>query len=283
MKNLKLLSILAALFIMVFFSSCDNNNNKDLPVSLSLDKTTARDSVFMGNTCIIEGVAKAAGQIKMIQIFQSFNWAGGVSEVEVAGTGIYTFPSDTTTTYRFSLSVPNIKATKSIRIQVTDKSGNTASSAYTITVRQSNIISYLNVPMGGWDSNFGSALDADTGTPYGSSQLGEVGSIVDIFFDHAVLASHDLDAVDFYPQYYSGARFPETGTKFTKTNFSSSDFDGITNDELFSTMDGTVSTINIKEGDVIFFQTKSGRKGLLKVKSMSDPLGDLVVDLKVQK
>ncbi len=283
MKKIKLLSILVGLFVIGLISSCNKNDDTQLPVNLKLDNVLPKDSVFMGNTCIIKGVAKAAGQIKMIQIFQSFTWAGGTDEVEVAGTGIYKFPSDTTTTYRFALSVPNVKSTKNIRIQVTDKSGNMTSSAFTITVRKSNIISYLNVPLGGWDSNYGSALDADTGTPYGSSQLGEVGSIVDIFFDHAVLASRDLDAIDYYPQYYNGGRFPDTGTKFAKTNFSSSDFDGITNDELFSSMLGTGDSVNIKEGDVIFFQTKSGRKGLLKVKSMTAPTGDLIVDLKVQK
>lgn len=283
MKNFKLLSILAGLFMMIFISSCDKNDDDKLPVFLNLDNVTAKDSVFIGNTCTIKGVAKAAGQIQMIQIFQSFNWAGGQDEVEVAGTGIYEFPSDTTTTYRFALSVPNVKSTKNIRIVVTDKSGNTASSSYTITVRQSNIISYLNVPMGGWDSNFGSALDADTGTSYGSSQLSEVGSSVDIFFDQAVLASRDLDALDFYSQYYDGARFPETGTTFATTSITSSEFDGITNDGLFSSMQGTVNSIDIKEGDVVFFQTKSGRKGLLKVKSMTAPTGDLTVDLKVQQ
>ncbi len=152
-----------------------------------------------------------------------------------------------------------------------------------MSAQQNDIISYLGIQLGGWDSNYGSALDADTGSAYGSSQLGEVGAIIDIFFDHAELASHDLDAVDFYPESYNGARFPETGTKFSTTNITSSGFDGITNDELFSSTLGTVSSINIKEGDVIFFQTKSGRKGLLKVKSMTDPTGDLVVDLKVQK
>ncbi len=284
MKNLKQLSILAALFMICFYCSCKKNNNIELPVSLNLDNKTTKDSVFMGNNCIINGVASAAGELKMIQIFQSFTWLGGVSEVEVAGAGIFKFPSDTTKTYRFALSVPNLMSTKNVRIQVTDKNGNSASSSvYTITVRQSNIISYLNVPMGGWNSNYGSALDADTGTPYGSSQLGTVGSIVDIFFDNSELASHDLDAVDFYPEDYSGARFPETGTTFATTTISSSDFDGITNDELFSSMQGTVSVIQIKQGDVIFFQTNIGRKGLLRVKSLTDPLGDLIVDLKVQK
>ena len=39
----------------------------------------------------------------------------------------------------------------------------------------------------------------------------------------------------------------------------------------------------IQPDDVVFFQTKSGRKGLLKVISISSPTGDLMVSLKVQK
>lgn len=250
---------------------------------------------------------------------QNVGWTGSgewlLYSVEVQNEGEYLVDVQTSVpgTGSFHLEVDGVNVTKTVDVPNTDGWGNfewnpspgivinltagkhkikyyfegghniRALRFTSMTAQQNNIISYLDVQLGGWDSNFGSALDADTGSIYGSSQLGDVGSIIDIFFDHAELASRDLDAIDFYPESYNGARFPETGTKFATTNISSSGFNGITNDELFSPTLGMVSSINIKEGDVIFFQTKSGRKGLLRVKSLTDPTGDLTVDLKVQK
>lgn len=278
--------MLAVIMLMGLISSCDNNDHKDLPLSLKLDNITAKDSAFSGESCVITGTAEALGKIDKIQVFKSFPWNNSTSEVEVAGSGVYSGTEsydqigDTLTTYHFSITISNVKTASNLRIQLTDKNGKTTSVNYKITVRQSNILSYLNIQMGGWTSDYKSGIDLDTGNTYGSSQVASAASVLDLFFDKAEFASTDLDA-----DVANGGvpRFADTGTRFAKTSFSSADFDKFENDEQFASMSGTLHLIPIQAGDVVFFQTKSGRKGLLNVISMTSPTGDLLVSLKIQK
>lgn len=142
------------------------------------------------------------------------------------------------------------------------------------------ISSYSDLKLGGWDSNYGSCLDVDTGTPYGSSALRDDARrpLIDVFFDEAKLACTDLDSI-----YYNNvSRLPDTGTRFAPTTFTAADFDGMKGDDLFANMNATQKEIAIQVGSVVFFRAKSGRKGLLKVVSMTDPKGDLTLDLKIQ-
>ncbi len=281
MKKINILFILAGIVLMGLISSCDNNDHKDLPLSLKLNNTTATDSVFSGESCTISGVAQALGKIDKIQIFKSFPWNNGTADVEIAGFGIYAGTAaydqiaDTVTNYSFNFTIQNIKTTTNLRIQLTDKNGKTVSVNYTIKIRQSNIESYLKFYLGGADSGYYSALDADTGTPHGSASLSDpaVVAVVDMFFDFGELANYDLD----------GTRFKDTGTRFAKTLFSSTDFDGFKSDDAFKAMSVTLNLVPIGAGDVVLFQTKSGKKGLLNVISMTSPTGDLLVSLKVQK
>lgn len=279
MKSIKLLIFAAGILLIGLLNACESDN-KDYPATIGFTNTTAVDSIYAGDAYTLTGTVKAEGAIQSVQFYRSYPFNNTQDSVEMAATKIVNIKGNTC---NFSIDVPNVTYKTDIWVEVTETNGHVVPSKFTINMRTSNIIGYKNITMGGWDSNFGSALDADTGTPYGSSRLGTVGSIVDVFFDHAELASRDLDAVDFYPGDYNGARFPETGTTFAATTFTSSDFDGFKGDDSFKTMTGTLKDITIKVGDVIFFQTKSGKKGLLRVSAMTAPTGDLVLDEKIQK
>ncbi|MDP4185024.1 MAG: hypothetical protein Q8862_07670 [Bacteroidota bacterium] len=284
MKKINITYILAGFLLMGMLNSCedDNNNNSVLPMSVSFDNATAKDSAYAGDAVTITGTAKAAGQIQMIRAFSVTTYDSTTFESEVTGSGVYHFDSDTTTTANYSITIPNITANTIYKIKVTDKNGNTtATDIYTVTLRKSNINVYSNLTLGGWDSNYGSCLDVDTGTPYGSSAMKNAAKnpLIDLFFDNATLTNIDLDAI----LHNFTSRLSDTGIRYAKTPFTSAQFDAMKGDDLFKDMTATLTDVNIAVGDVIFFTAKSGKKGLLRVKSMTDPLGDLVLDEKIQK
>lgn len=282
MKAIKLFVFAAGILLMGCLNSCQSES-KDFPVTIGFNNTSAVDSVFSGDSYNLKGNVVAEGSIQSVQFYRSytFNNAQDSGFVEIAATKIVDIESGTCD---FSINVPNISNTMTLKVVVTEKNGHMVSSLYNINIRPTNINFHRGITMGGWNSNFGSAADLDTGTPYGSSKLSTVGTIIDIFFDGGELASTDLDATVLYTSSYpGGARFADTGTRFAKTTFTAADFETYKADDSFKTMTGTLSILPIKVGDVVFFQTKGGKKGLLKVVSMTDPLGDLVLDELIQK
>jgi hypothetical protein len=78
------------------------------------------------------------------------------------------------------------------------------------------------------------------------------------------------------------------GTRFTKTTFTTVQFDAMKSDDDFKSLpDPTLVSVTFQGGDIIFFKTKDGKKGLLKIISANDSwaagLEDYNFDVKVQK
>ncbi len=288
MKKIHLFSMAALILLTGLICSCSHDDNKvSFPVSLKLDNSTARDSVYTGDTCTISGVATAPGKIDKIQVFCNFTWKGGTSEIEVTGAGIYSGSKgydnipDTLTVYHFKINLTNVKITSNLRIQLTDKEGNITSVNYLVKARPMNINSFPGISLGGWDSSAPSAFDAETGITYHSDAFSDPARkpLIDIFFDLAEFGDTDLDA-----DHHDGHnRLGDMGARFAPTTFTASDFNKMKSDDAFAGMTGTLEIIPFSVGDVVFFQTKAGHKGLIKVVSMTSPTGDLVIDEKIQK
>ncbi|MDP4184478.1 MAG: hypothetical protein Q8862_04840 [Bacteroidota bacterium] len=279
MKNIRLFVFAAAIGLLGLVTGCESDNSGvKVPVTISFDNTNALDSAYTNEGCIITGTVSTEGKIQSIQFYSNFFFQDQESEVEIAGTKITNIQENPC---KFSLDVRAISKNTNITVKVTDVNGNvTTSSPFKIKELIMNVNKYRNATLGGWNSNYWSCMDVHTGKAVASNS----GTLIDLSFDYGQLASVDLDATVFYPEYYDGGRFPDSGIKFARTSITPAQFDEMRRDLLFKDMTATANTISpIAVGDVIFFQTKEGKKGLLKVVSLTAPDGDLVLDEIMQK
>jgi hypothetical protein len=147
-------------------------------------------------------------------------------------------------------------------------------------VESLSIANYSNIKLGGWDSEYASCLDAETGDPVGSlgAASEEKLKTIDMYFEDSKLGCTDMDSLKFD----NGARFTDTGVRYAKTSFTSEQFENVKNDNLFKDLTATLKEMPIKNGDIVFFITRQGKKGLLKVVNITSPRGDLTLDEKIQ-
>lgn len=134
---------------------------------------------------------------------------------------------------------------------------------------------YDDIWLGGWDGLYGSGMDIDNGTVYGYGSLNGASRYVDVFFDRSAFFSYDAD----------GSELPDVGTRFAPTSFTPAQFDAMKDDRDFRNMEpvATADSVQFKVDDVILFKTKWGKKGLIRIRSMTSPTGDLNLDLKAQE
>jgi len=284
MKNNGLFLSAIVITVLSLFNSCKKESSSSIktqsyvPPTISLTNLSAKDSVYSGESCTISGVAGTTGKLRMIQFFRSFPYNGGESEVEVANARITKFSVDSTA--NFAVVIINIKNATKFSVKVTDENGQATSAVVSISLRKSNIYSYPGCMLGGWDSNYGSCLDVDTGIAYGGSAVENptLRPLVDVFFDDSKLGNVDLDSM-----YYGYNRLSDSGIRYAKTTFTSASFDAMKVDDYFKDLVATLPIITIKLNDVVFFKAKSGKKGLLRVSVLTFPTGDLVLDEKIQK
>jgi hypothetical protein len=275
MKKNSLVICSIVIAVVSLFSSCKKEN---VTLAISLTNKSAKDSVYSGESVTIAGVASTTGKFRMIQFFSS-PYNGGGPAVEVTAAEITSCANKST--FNFSAVIPNIKASTKIMVKATDQNGQITTTDFSIKLLESNILTYSNLQLGGWDSDYGSCLDVDAGIPYGSSALSDNTKrpLLDVFFDMSKLANVDLDSI-----YYNNvSRLHDTGIRYATTTFTSSDFNAMKSDDSFKGLMATLPNVPIKMNDVVFFITKSGKKGLLRVSNLTSPTGDLMLDEKIQK
>jgi len=272
-------SLFLCAIVIVVVSVLNGCKKDNVSPTLSFTNQSAKDSIYSGQSFTITGVASTTGKLSMIQFFRVFPYIGRISEVEVDETRITSFTNEGSAD--FSVVIPNVMASIDIRVAVTDQDGQETSSIFSIIIRNKNIVDYTNINIGGWDSNFGSCLDVETGTMMSGSAPTDANlrPKIDLFFDNAKLGNVDLDSA-----YYNNInRLPDTGIRFATTTFTSADYNAMYNDDLFKNLVGTSKVIAIKLNDIVFFQAKSGKKGLLRVAGLTGPTKDLKLDEKIQK
>lgn len=276
MKNLGFIIIVIAMWTMCLFTSCKSDTEVNFPVTISFTNTSKVDSVYDHDTYVLTGKVVAGGPIQKVQFFRSFPFISGQDETVIAGVTKYN-PGDTCS---FAIPIKDITYQTVIKVVVTQQNGHQDNLSFTINHMPMNINTYSGINLGGWNSNYGSCLDAETGTMKSGSATTDpdVAPLLDVFFDDAKFACTDLDSA-----YYPVNRLKDTGTRFNKTSLTAAAFDKIRSDVYFKDYTAPYKEIVIKEGDVIFFITKGGKRGLIKIISMSDPEGDLLIDEKIQK
>ncbi|MDP4201079.1 MAG: hypothetical protein Q8861_00165 [Bacteroidota bacterium] len=275
MNKIRFCILVIAVVAMNLVTSCKSDNDV-FPVSFTFDQASAIDSVYENDTYVLKGKIVAGGNIEQVQFFRSFTFNNKPDQVEMAGTAKYNLKD----TCGFSISVPQVTSTTTIKVVVTQKGGHQDEKSFTIKTIPVNIKTFSGIYLGGWNSGYGSCLEAETGTMQSGSATTDpdVAPLLDVFFDDAKLACTDLDSI-----YYGVNRLKDTGTRFNKTTLSAADFDKIRSDIYFKDYTAPLKEVAIKEGDVIFFITKGGKRGLIKIISMTEPEGDLLIDEKIQK
>ena len=276
-KNSALFVIIILIVSALSISSCKKDSTADKSPSIN----------FIGGTGYTSSdKSVTVGSNIMVGINASSNTNTGTKLKEVIVTLTYNntpqILGDTlinTTAFTNSGEIPvNWTGTARLSIKVIDKDGESAEIAFNITGQASgaSLISHLNLQMGGSTSTFGSYLDAETGTVFTLNQINAdpvEKAAVDIIFNNSSLLT------------LSGVITTATGTKFAQTPLASADFDALTTDAGFSNYSSiaTLNQINVTVGSVVFFQTKAGKQGLIKVVSIASANGDVVVSEKIQQ
>lgn len=278
MKNIKFSIIIPiAIIAMALINGC-NSKSEVYPVTISFENPAGVDSVYENDTYVLSGQVTSEGPIQKVQFFRSFTFNGGEDEVEMAATEITDVADGNCS---FSVNIPGVTSLTKVNVVVTQSGGHQDAASFTIKAMAMNIISYPNRNLGGWNSNYGSCLDAETGNVYGGSKTKnpDIAPLLDVYYEDSKLGSTDLDSM-----YYNNVnRLRDTGTRYNKTTFTPTDFDNIKSDVFFKNYTAPLREVTIEPGDVVYFITKGGKKGLLKIISLTDPKGDLLLDEKIQK
>ncbi len=281
MKNIKFIILSGVLLGMAFLNGCNSESDENYPVTIRFEHESAVDSVYDHDTYVLKGQIEAEGPIQRVQFYRSFPFNGGQDEVEMAATEITNIADGTCS---FSVNVPDITYQTMIKVAVTQGNGHQDFANFTINSgRISNIKTLSNKWTGGWESpNYGSFFSIANNSTYGMSiewQRPELISECDFYFGDFAVGSIDLD----YPKFAEEAQFPDMGTRFASTNFTSAEFDAMRDDDKFKSLsDPTLQSIGFEAGDVILFKTKNGKKGLLKIISLNSQ-EDYNFDVKIQK
>jgi len=276
MKKVGFIIISVTILALSVFTSC-KSDNEDYPVTISFKSASAIDSVYDHDTYVLTGKVVAGGPIQKVQFFRSFPFISGQDETVMAGVTKYN-PGDTCS---FEIPIKDITYQTVIKVVVTQQNGHQDVSSFTINNIPVNINAYSGIYLGGWNSNYGSCLDAETGTMKSGSAATDpvIAPLLDAFFEDGKLGSTDLDSM-----YYDNVnRLKDTGMRYNKTTLTAADFDKIRSDVYFKEYTAPLREVVIKEGDVVFYITKGGKRGLIKIITMTDPEGDLLIDEKIQK
>jgi hypothetical protein len=287
MRKLNFILGLAAICVVPFFNSCSSDTNA-LGPSLEL-LSDAAVTTTPSSTITIEWRASAGdANLKTFTIAEGNSPITGWDEFEIPNAQNEAFESSAVV----SIGAENTTFT----LTVTDKDGLTSSETVTVTVEASAdpINSYTAILMGGQDNlSIGSYLDADAGTVRLKAAAITNAATIDVVYyygstNHATLTAPDDATVN------GGAGnltlctdfSVKNATRFGSSSVSSADFTAMTNDALLTGITGLSASkmTAVAEGNIIAFQTAAGKKGLIKVASITTGAGGTItLDVKVQQ
>lgn len=275
MRKINFLLVSLLVVASGFFASCEKDEEgSDASISLvaGTGYITGDANVASGAPIKVKWTATSTTEdMKYLTITRD--------DVPLSGWDLKEIDSDFENAYNSeaTLNAPLSGGPYSYAIIVSDKDENEITRiefVITLQATAGSIGTYASLNMGGAASSYGSYLDAEAGTVYKLAQVNgstTVKSSIDVIFDAGKL-------------WNSGGVFSSsTGTKFTTTQLDEAGFAGITNDATFSNYTASSDNIVVQAGSVVFFQTKGGKKGLIRVISMTSGTGDLNIALKIQQ
>ncbi len=242
-------------------------------------------------------VIEAAGDLKEIKLFDV---SDATKETQI-GTALTKFDSDTKHTLNHKIDLVGKSGEIKIKLTVTDKKDQTNSSIFIVKTYET-IYKYSAKIMGAqFNGDLGSYLSTSNGTVYNKSDAKTNASIIDFVYSYrgadmlAFIAAPSDTILDKTVKINGEGWSKYNSTKFKLSDLSSSDFDAITDDSKFTSLDlNSTKVLNLKVNNVVYFKTTSGKLGVFKVKTInmgtkgSDDIqkyqsGSIDIDVKVQK
>ena len=292
----KLLLGVVTCFVAFGMNSCKKDEVNPAPTLTFIGGagyTTGDVSVGAGSTIMIGLNANSEkGTLTNFKIKIGYN---GTTAVTVLDSTINTanFKLDS-----FMRATQNVVGTEDWEISVTDKEGQSKVQTLKITTTSNNSpIATYSAKLLGNQSNatVGSFLSTSTGTIYNQADAKANASMVDILYYHGatngatLAAPNDSSAATIYNNGTTGLQTWSTknNTKFEKTTLTATMFDAMINDAGFSNYTPNLSKANaLANGDVFAFKTAAGKRGFVKVKTITGTAGtsgSVEIDVKVQQ
>ncbi|MFO7658441.1 MAG: hypothetical protein R6W78_15395 [Bacteroidales bacterium] len=296
MKKINLYLIGLAAIGMAFFSSCTEEETSG--PSITIDN--ASPVAAIGGSVTLTGEIIAEGKLKEVKLFVVTD-----NDEQQVGSAITSFSggaitTDDNLTYTFRVTITGLTESCKIKIQATDKENLTSSKSIDVTVGAvsgEEINSFSAVLIGAqFNTQYGSALDADAGTVYkisGDAAKNAAASIDMLYYygstNKATFAAPNDESVNGvgtssfdWTQGWS----VNNATKFALSSMTSAEFDAIDDDTELTGISGlTASKVtDVSVNKVVEFITVGGKKGAFKVAALTATTnGTITINVKIQK
>jgi len=295
MKKLLLfgLGVIASLSTL---TSCKKDEVISNPTITFLNNKSSYDAIKSDSSYTFIADVEATGELDNIKIFDVSN---GGNEKQVLS--ITKFDSDTKHEVKYTISnLKNLTTTVKLKITVTDKKTNVTSETFTLNPFIS-INTYSATLLGSlYNNTVGSFYSTSNGLVYTVNTAATNSSLIDLIYYYSggngatIGAADDSNINTAYPSTVSWAT--KNKTRFTTTSITASTFDAIVNDATIDALSSISDTkvIGLAEGNVFAFKTEAGKKGLVKITSITKGLntvtqqqdfqfGTIEIVVKVQK
>jgi hypothetical protein len=287
---------------MIGLSSCKEDEETPVPTItiVSATNTTGTNPTggnsTPGNTINFTLRASASEKIDQISATEQIGTTGGGS---LTGYPITDFDSPTSHEWTLDYVVPQFTSTITLKFTVKDKNGKEAFKTFTISKTpdfESFSGKLLFAPLKNYTTK--SFISLTTGATYDSTQAASNISSIDMGYFWGITANASFASPS---DYLSTAYNLNNWTNPNVTTFKSTsnvDFATISSSNAIGTAydNGTLATNGtnpnggatriylLTSGQVVGFQTASGKKGLIKITNISDgATGSITFDVKVQK
>ena len=272
-----------ALVVGMGFTSC--SDDEDAFINITVEGTVP-ETLTVGESLTINYSVVSSDRLDIIEYL--------INNVVVEK--VEDFDSNTSHTGSFTITAEEV-GTIYATIRVTDRKEKVEPSNFKIEV-ESNIESFTAVLMGSYDdANLGSFFSTVTGEVYKITPAGENSELIDFAYFYGSTNEATISAPDNDDVFGTGDKVfgpvtswtPRLKTRFTKIsaqNLTVAEFDAAEDDEIITENEAeelSKMVNKLQDGDLVFFVTADGKKGIFKVADLDTKAKTITIDVKVQK
>ena len=295
MKRTKLFGLMMALVVGMGFTSC--SDDEDLSGDHIIIEPSANNpsTAYVGKPFDIKfTVALLDNRISEVDV--------RTGDLSIAGYPQTKFDDNKTNVLEFTYEPKESEVGElTFTIIAKDNKGadNFAQVKITIKKQPAEIESFTAVLMGSYnDANLGSFFSTVTGEVYKITPAGANSALVDFAYfygstNEATISAPDNDDVFgtgdgkvFGPVTSWATRQETRFTKINAENLTVAEFDAAENDEIITENEAkelSKMVNTLQDGDLVFFVTADGKKGIFKVADLDTDAKTITIDVKVQK
>ncbi|MGB9747897.1 MAG: hypothetical protein ACPLXM_13305 [Bacteroidales bacterium] len=269
----------------VTFTSCSKDTTGTGPVITFLNNQT-EVTLNPGQTSYtVAGTVTSDAGLKEVKFFKVI----GDNETQ-DGQAVTSFPDKNN--YAFQHDVTGITQEMKLKVQATDKDDITNSSSFTIKISLPAIQTWTGKTLGAQKSSTGSFFASVDGTVMTLNQATSNQAKADFAYYYGDVNLATLAAPDDASLNGGAGNFTwcqswttKNQTRFALTTLTTAEFDAATATTINALADPAESKVtSLAQNKVIAFKTASGKKGLIKVASITTGTsGSITLDVKVQQ